>query len=99
MGGNHFVQNWQNEAISVKARGGGGSFGHAVSKQTHLFWCFCETHKEALDNGMGNLTTLDAVGESLSLQIKLSSHLHGAPYKMGGAREMNLGLGFWVIMG
>lgn len=42
---------------------------------------------------MDNLMTLDTTGESLPLQIKLSSHSDGVPYKMGGATEMNL---VWV---
>lgn len=48
---------------------------------------------------MDNLMTLDTIGESLPLQIKLSSHSDGVPYKMGGATEMKLGLGVWVTVG
>lgn len=45
--------------------------------------CFCKMHQEAFENGMDNLMTLDTIGESLSLQIKLSSHPDGVLYKDG----------------
>jgi len=86
MGGNHFVQNRQKR--SNRCEGVVVVVPSAMMFQSKPIsflqpQCFCKMHQEAFENGMDNLMTLDTIGESLSLQIKLSSHPDGVLYKDG----------------